>query len=165
MTARAQDRLAEAVSLREDGEVEKAVRLLVELQRDHPDDPQVNLQCAWAHDKLGLERKAIPFYEKAIELGLEDQDLRDALLGLGSTYRALGESGAAARTLAEGVERYPEDRAMQVFYAMALYSNDQPKEACELLLRVVVGTTADEEILRYRPAIDIYAADLDQMWT
>jgi Flp pilus assembly protein TadD len=165
VTAPAQDRLAQAVSLRESGDVEEALRLLVELQRDQPDDPQVNLQCAWVHDKLGLEQEAVPFYENAIELGLEDQDMRDALLGLGSTYRALGESGPAARTLAQGVELYPDDRALQVFYAMALYSNDQPKEACELLLRVVLDTTADEEILSYRPAIDVYAADLDRVWT
>jgi predicted Zn-dependent protease len=165
VTTEVQDRLTEAVSLRENGDVEEAVRLLVELQREHPEDPQVNLQCAWAHDKLGLEREAVPFYEKAIDLGLDGQDLRDALLGLGSTYRALGEGLRATKTLALGVERYPEDRAMQVFYAMALYSSDRPKEACELLLRVLVDTTSDEDILRYRPAIDTYAADLDQVWT
>jgi tetratricopeptide (TPR) repeat protein len=159
------ERLAEAVSLREGGDVEEALSLLVELQRDHPNDPQVNLQCAWAHDKLGLEREAVPFYEKAIDIGLEGQDLRDALLGLGSTYRALGEGRLAEATLAQGVERYADDRAMQVFYAMALYSNGQPKKACELLLRIVVDTTADEEILSYRPAIDIYARDLDEVWT
>ena len=159
-----EDRLAEAVSLRETGRDEEAVALLVDLQRDHPENARVNLQTAWAHDKLGLEREAVPFYERALDLGLDGEDLKNALLGLGSTYRTLGEYEKALTTLTRGVETFPGDYSLQVFRSMALYNIGQGKDACELLLRVVMETTADHDLLAYKEAIDLYASDLDRTW-
>jgi tetratricopeptide (TPR) repeat protein len=155
-----QDLLAEAVVLRQNGQVEE----LAGLCRRYPEDAGLNLQCAWAHDKLGLEREAVPYYERALSLGLEDQDLRDALLGLGSTYRALGEYDRALGTLTRGVERFPDDHGMAVFHVMALYNGGRAKEACEKLLTLLLDTTSDQAILGYRDAIEIYAADLDRVW-
>jgi hypothetical protein len=48
---------------------------------------------------------------------------------------------------------------------MALYNNDRPKEACELLLRIISETSSDPEIQGYRTAIDVYADDLDRTWS
>jgi tetratricopeptide (TPR) repeat protein len=151
--------------MRESGQVDEARRLLLELQAESPDDAIINLQCAWAHDKLGLEAEAVPFYETAIKRGLEDDNLRHALLGLGSTYRTLGRYDDALVTLTRGVETFPDDRSMHVFRAMALYNVGDSKEACQVLLRVLSETTADERIRSYRNAIDIYAADLDRTWS
>ena len=159
------DLLAEAVAMREAGQVEEAKRLLLDLHTQSPDDPIINLQCAWAHDKLGLEAEAVPFYEAAVRLGLDGEDLRSALLGLGSTYRTLGRYDDALATLTRGIETFPDDRSMQVFRAMALYNNGKPKEACQVLLQIVSDTTSDEGIRSYRAAIDIYAADLDRTWS
>lgn len=156
--------LAEAISLRAKGEAAHARDLLLVLHRDHPEDAAVNLQCAWVHDNLGLEREALPFYEKAIDLGLDDDDLRNALLGLGSTYRAVGEYDKAVSTLTKGVERFPGDRSMKVFQAMALYNTGQGKKACEILLTVLSETTNDGDLASYRPAIETYAGDLDRVW-
>ena len=164
-TLQFEDRLARAISLREDGRTEEARNILIELQRLHPDDAVVNLQCAWAHDKLGLECEAVPFYESALELGLDGEDLKDALLGLGSTYRTLGEYDKALSTLTRGVSEFPGHRGLHVFQAMALYNNDRPKEACELLLRIISETSSDPEIQGYRTAIDVYADDLDRTWS
>jgi tetratricopeptide (TPR) repeat protein len=160
-----EDRVAAAIALRESGQVEEARSLLLALHAKTPDDPVVNLQCAWVHDKLGLESEAVPFYEAAIQHGLTGEDLRHALLGLGSTYRTLGRYSDALATLTRGVEEFPEDRSMQVFRAMALYNNGEAKEACQVLLVIVSDTTADERIRSYRNAIDIYAADLDRTWS
>jgi len=163
-TVQREDRLTEAIGLREAGQVEEARLLLSVLHAESPDDPVVNLQCAWAHDKLGLEAEAVPYYEAAIRNGLEGEDLRHALLGLGSTYRTLGRYDEALTTLTRGVEDFPQDRGMQVFRAMALYNMGRPKEACELLLRIISDTTADDRIRAYQNAIEIYAADLDRTW-
>jgi tetratricopeptide (TPR) repeat protein len=156
--------LAAAVALREDGEDEAARDALLELHSRHPQHPQVNLQCAWIHDKLGLEAEAVPYYEKALGGGLEGEDLHDALLGLGSTYRALGRYDEAMHTLDRAVSELPASRDLEVFRAMALYNTGRAKEACETLLRLLVETTSDEEIKRYRGALDEYAADLDRTW-
>lgn len=160
-----EERLAAAVALHESGDGGEGARsMLLELQRERPDDATVNLQCARVHDKLGLEAEAVPLYERALEIGLEGPDLESALLGLGSTYRALGQYEKAVSTLQRGVESFPDRPAMRVFLAMALYNNGRAKEACETLLRIISETTSDPDIIAYKKAIDIYATDLDRSW-
>lgn len=159
-----EDRLAAAVALRESDRDEEARTLLVELRNERPDHASANLQCAWIHDKLGLEREAVAYYETALEQGLDGEELHDALLGLGSTYRALGRYGQALGTLSRGTEEFPNDPALRVFHAMALYNEGQAKAACESLLTVLVTTSHNPSITRYRSAITDYAADLDRTW-
>ena len=113
--------LTRTIRLRKEGRAEEARVILLELVAERPDDPQVQYQCVWVHDSLGREREAVPFYERAIAGGLSGRDLERAFVGLGSTYRSLGEYGRAVETLREGVARFPENRSMEVFLAMALY--------------------------------------------
>ena len=94
--------LTRAVRLRKEGRAEEARAILLELAAERPDDPQVQYQCAWVHDSLGREREAVPFYERAIAGGLSGRDLEGAFVGLGSTYRSLGEYRRAVETLREG---------------------------------------------------------------
>jgi tetratricopeptide (TPR) repeat protein len=126
--------------------------------------PQINYQCAWVHDLLGREHEAVPFHERAIEGGLTGEDLEGAMLGLGSTYRALGEYQRAVEALRGGTTRFPNNRAMQVFLAMALYNAGECREAVELLLRNLAETTGDEGISAYNRAILFYAGRLDDTW-
>ena len=63
------DTLERAIRLREAGELEEARAVLLKLLWRNPQDPAVNYQCAWTHDRMVLEREAIPFYERAIKGG------------------------------------------------------------------------------------------------
>ena len=156
------DRLIEAVRLRENGHLEEARALLLSLVEGSPDNPAVLYQCAWVHDKMGLERDAVPFYEAAIEKGLDGADLHGALLGLGSTYRCLGEYAKAETTLRRGCAAFPESRANEVFLAMALHNLERHDEAMEVLLRNLAETSTDESIARYGRAIAYYAGRLNE---
>jgi len=160
----ARDRLQAAIEARRQGRDDEARALLVGLVAEYPDDAQVNLQCAWIHDKLGLEAEAVPFYEAALRLGLGDEDLPDALLGLGSTYRALGRYQESLATLDRAVAECPDDLSLRVFRALTLYNVGRSKESCESLLSLLVETTNAEDISRYREALAEYAADLDRIW-
>ncbi|SEK63676.1 tetratricopeptide repeat protein [Nonomuraea pusilla] len=156
------ERLAEAVGLRERGEHERARSLLVRLAGEHPGDAEVAYQTAWAHDVLGLEAEAVPFYERSLAgPGLSPEDRRGALLGLGSTYRVLGRYAEAVETLRRGVEEFPQDGALRAFLAMALHNAGGHGEAMRLLLGLLAATSDDEGVRRYRRAIEFYAADLD----
>ena len=53
-------------------------------------DAEVLYQCAWIHDVMGLETEAVPYYEQAIANGLDGESLCGAYIGLGSTYRCIG---------------------------------------------------------------------------
>jgi len=158
------DQLAAAIRLREAGQLERAREMLLDLAAVTPDDPIVNYQCAWAHDALGMERAAVPFYERAIALGLAGENLAGALLGLGSTYRCLGEYQKAIDLLRQGAAQFPGQRAFEVFLAMALYNAGAPTQALEHLLRALAETSEDASIQRYRKAILFYSDKLDQVW-
>ncbi len=83
--------LERALFLREKKEFEKSNRILMDMAKQNPGDAVIQYQCAWSLDILGLEVKAVPYYEAALELGLPEEDAKGAYLGLGSTYRTIGE--------------------------------------------------------------------------
>ncbi|GAA3507177.1 tetratricopeptide repeat protein [Streptomyces showdoensis] len=156
--------LAEAVALRERGSREEARERLVALAARHPADPEVAYQAAWAHDVLGLEAEAVPYYERALAAeGLAAEDRRGALLGLGSTYRTLGRYEEAVATLRRGTEEFPEDGALRTFLAMALYNTGRHHDSARLLLRLLAETSDDPFVRQYRKAIAYYAEDLDRV--
>jgi tetratricopeptide (TPR) repeat protein len=158
------DKLASAVRLRESEHHEEARQRLLELHHEFPRDPDVNYQCAWIHDLLGLEREAIPFYEKAIQIGLTGENLKSALLGMGSTYRCIGDYQKSIETFQRGLTLFPHDQEFNVFLAMAYYNIGEHSKAMELLLNSLVNTSSDEGILRYQRAIRFYSDKLDQTW-
>ena len=156
------DTLERATRLRKAGELEEARAVLLKLLERNPEDPAVNYQCAWVHDRMGLEREAIPLYERAIERGLSGGDLEGAILSLGSSYRAVGNPAKAAEVLRGGVARFPHNRAMQVFLAMALHDLDEHVQAMEILLRNLAETSSDPEISAYKEALSYYANRLNE---
>ena len=162
------DRLAEAIQLRETGRagqdqaiLEQARTLLLELAAAYPDNAEITFQTAVVHDNLGLERESIPFYILALEQGLSGPDLERTYLGLGSTYRSLGEYQKAEETLRRGVKEFPDNRALQVFLAMTLYNTQQYKEAMELVLTNLLETTSDEKLQYFKRPLLYYASHLD----
>lgn len=159
-----QEKLDSAISLRESQKHEEARQRLLELHSEFPDDPQVNYQCAWIHDLLGLERDAIPFYEKAIQMGLSGADLKSALLGMGSTYRCIGEYQKSIDTFRQARTLFPDSHEFNVFLGMAYYNIGEYAKAMELLLNSLADTSRDQGILRYQRAIRFYSDKLDQTW-
>ncbi|GAA4925505.1 tetratricopeptide repeat protein [Streptomyces coeruleoprunus] len=154
--------LAEAVRLRERGHHEQARERLLALAAEHPHDAEVAYQTAWAHDVLGLEAEAVPFYERGLALpGLSDEDRRGALLGLGSTHRVFGRYAEAVEVLRGGVAEFPDDGALRTFLAMALHNTGEHGEAMRLLLTLLAATSDDPSVRRYRRAVEHYAGDLD----
>src|SRR5690349_13217275 len=148
-----QNKLASAIHLRESEQHEDARQLLLELHHEFPNDPQVNYQCAWIHDLLGLEREAIPFYEKAIQMGLAGDDLKSALLGMGSTYRCIGQYHKSIEIFRHALTLFPEAQEFNVFLGMAYYNIGEHSKAMELLLNSLVNTSMDEGILHYQRAV------------
>jgi tetratricopeptide (TPR) repeat protein len=171
------DRLAEAIQLRETGRakqdpaiLEKARTLLLELAAAYPDEAEITYQAAIVHDNLGLERESIPFYVKTLTQELSGRDTATklmkrerAFLGLGSTYRGLGNYQQAEETLRRGLEEFPQSRALQIFLAMTLYNTQKHKEAMELVLTNLMETTSDESLQYYKRGLLYYALNLDEI--
>lgn len=113
---------------------------------------------------MGLESEAVPYYESSIQLGLEDIDLQGAYLGLGSTYRTLGEYEKSKSVFKKGIGRFPENKALTVFYSMTLYNLNEHSQAMELLLTCIGESAGESTIEPYKKAITFYASQLDVVW-
>jgi len=150
---------------RRSGDLESARRLALVLAAEHPGDAELQYQAACVHDQLGREAEAVPFYEAALALGLPDESLRGAYLGLGSTFRTLGQYRQAEATLQAGLAHFPDAAELKTFLAMTLHNLGQSRQAVELLLTVVADTSADAHVATYREAIRFYARDVERTWT
>lgn len=87
-----------------------------------------------------------------------------AILGLGSTYRTLGKYEKSQEIFLKGIELFPNNRAIQVFYSMTLYNLNEHNKVMELLLNCLIETTSDQDILGYKKAINFYYDKLDKVW-
>lgn len=157
-------KLEKAIKYRESQQPKESNELLLELVLEFPNNASINYQCGWSFDLLGEEEKAVPYYEKSIDLGLSSNELEGALLGLGSTFRTLGEYEKSKKVLQKGMDAFPNNKAIQTFYSMTLYNLKEHKKAMEILLNCLLETTSDENLLRYERAINFYSDKLDETW-
>lgn len=97
-----------------------------------------------------------------LPVGDEGRDC--ALLEPGNPYPAVSRYPGSLRTLDRGVLEIPDDPAMRLFPANALYHTEQAKHACERLLTVLAGTELLESIARYRNTVAGYPDDFDRTW-
>lgn len=154
----------EAARLIEAGERDGAERVLLSLLEEHPEDARTNYLMASLCDQSDQERRAVPFYQRALAgvADLPEEAAAGAYLGLGSTHRALGEYEESRRVLLEGLERFPEDRALSTFLALTLYNLGEHREAVSTLLKNLVEATGDPGIRLYGRAWAFYADCLDE---
>jgi tetratricopeptide (TPR) repeat protein len=156
--------LIEADKLRARDRHAEACQLLVQLASEFPTNPVVQYKTACVYDFLGKERDAIPYYHAAIENELPGSDRCEAYLGLGSTYRTLGQYTESKAVLLEGLGQFPEAHQLKVFLAMTLYNLGENHQAVSSLIKVVLDTTSSEEIKKYERAVRFYAEDLNKKW-
>lgn len=153
--------LARAILLRESGKPEEALELLKNLLKQNPDDSVANYQAAWACDRMGDEAQAVGYYEAAVANGLRGEDLRGALLGLGSSYRCLGRIEESLAVFDKAIAKFPEDNALRAFRALTLHSLGKSAASVSALMELLLETTGDEDILRFKKALSYYASTLE----
>jgi len=156
--------IKKARELRRADELEESQELLLELLEEHEDDPLVLYEVGGSYDVLGEEKEAIPYYQQAIDAGLEGSDLQECLVCLGSSQRNIGAFEKSVDTLKLAVNQFPDNNSGKTFLALAYYSDGQEDEAVRLLLDLLLQTTKDEDILAYADALDYYKDNLDEVW-
>jgi tetratricopeptide (TPR) repeat protein len=156
--------IKQAISLRKEGKYDESRALLENLLDDVAYKAQAHLQMAWAYDKEGKEQQAIAHYKSALSGSLSHTERFDALFGLASTYRSLGNYTEALKYFELTMLEYPDSVEVQPFYGMCLYNLGRHREATALLLELLVSTTNSESIKEYQGAILLYAKDLDKKW-
>ena len=156
--------IKEAIELRNKGEHARSRETLTALLSSPDFSAKAHLQIAWSFDNEGKELNAIKHYEAAINGQLTGAERFDALFGLASTLRSVGRYEDALNYFECILVEYPEAIEIQPFYAMCLYNLGRHKEATSQLLSLIVSTTDNDSIKKYRTAIELYSDDLDRIW-
>lgn len=152
-----------AAALRKNGDFCAAEQALLQVLQEQPGHAGAHYQLACTYDVQGKEAAAAEHYEAALAGGLEE-DREGAYLGLGSTYRCLGQYGKSCEVLDRAIVEYPDSRVLHVFRALTLYNLGQPAKSIETLLVQLLQTTDDAGIRTYEKALSFYADKLDQTW-
>lgn len=148
------------VGARAHGQTKEILPRLQQLDARHPNVAEINHQLAWTCDTLGRHADALPYYEKAVALGLPPNELSGALIGLGSTLRALGQLERSAGVLRSGQAQFPDNPEFAAFLALTLHSQGRPADALRLALDTLCATTDDPGLTAYQRALRHAAAKL-----
>ena len=147
------DELAVIVGARAHGQFEEILPRLKALDERHPNVAEIAYQLAWTCDVLDRPTDALPYYEKAVALGLPPNELSGALLGLGSTLRNLSQLERSAEVLRSGKAQFPDNTEFGVFLALTLHAQGQHAAALQLVLDTLCDTSDDPGITAYQRAI------------
>ncbi len=155
--------LDRAIKYRENGQVEEAIDILKLLLNKDNENAEVNYQLAWCYDVLEYEKEAVVYYEKAISLGLSEEDQVEAIIGLASTYRTIGQYNESKTLLESSIDKY-DNKALEVFYAMTLYNLKEYEKSVSILLKLLANSSSDKDIEKFNRAISFYSDDLNRVW-
>lgn len=147
------DELAAIVGARHGGAGKPVVDRLVSLDSRHPNVPEICIQVAWSLENTGEWAGALPWYEKALTLGLSPNEHSGALIGLATCQKRLGKLSEAEQTLRTGLVLFPDNREFDAFLALVIRAQGREDEAFKHLLTVLVETTEDFGIRAYQRSL------------
>ncbi|MGR6838038.1 tetratricopeptide repeat protein [Aliivibrio wodanis] len=156
--------IKQATDLRKEAKYQESRTLLKTLLKNENYAAKALLHIAWSYDNEGKEQEAIEHYLLSLTGTLSSIERFDALFGLASTYRSLGNYSEALSYFEQTMIEYPDSIEVKPFYAMCLYNLGRHREATSLLLELLISTTNSDAIKEYQRAILLYAKDLDKKW-
>ncbi|AOV16219.1 hypothetical protein BJI67_03255 [Acidihalobacter aeolianus] len=112
------------------------------------------LDSAFALDKAGRESEAIPLYEQALALGLRKSRRLPAYVGLGSSYRNIGDYESSLHWLERGAEEFPGYHVLPMFKALTLADAGRHAEATAEPFGLASEAIAQKTFAPYRWVFD-----------
>jgi len=125
------------------------------------DEARREFEIGGEHDSAGREEEALVHYERALELGLDEDLMPGFLLQYGSTLRNVGRLDDALAVLSDGIARYPDHAALRMFRAFALASLGRDREALVDTLNLARTRIDAPEVRRYARSLENYTRDLE----
>ncbi|MDX2088573.1 MAG: tetratricopeptide repeat protein [Kofleriaceae bacterium] len=114
------------------------------------------IEAAFAHDRAGLERDAIRYYDAAYELGVPEERRRHFTVGYGSTLRNVGRADDAVAILARAIADDPAYPPFTAFLALALADAGHTKAALATMLGCALDVARPGAFDRYERALNEY---------
>ena len=122
------------------------------------DDASAVFEAASVRDYAGLESEAEPLHRRAIELGLDDATLPQAIIQLASTLRNIGKIEESVGMLQRHLQQHPDDKwtgPTSAFLALALISRGNERDGASVAL-----TALAEYLPVYSGTVRNYARQL-----
>lgn len=122
------------------------------------DDAQAVLERAGARDSAGRPDEAVPLYERALRLGLDDENRPQAVIQMASSIRNLGDAARALELLEAELRDHadaPFRDEVAAFLALALASSGDARRAASVALLALAP-----HLRRYTRSVSNYARDL-----
>lgn len=154
----------EVIELRSKKEYIKAKEKMENILSKDPNNAYYNYQMAWCLDNLGLEHEAIHYFHKSINNNLELIYLKDAYIGLGSTYRSIGKYKEAEHILNEGLTKFDDSPVLKIFLAITQYNMNNNQKSVSLLIDTLLTNVENTEIHEYKNALKFYNENLDKIF-
>jgi tetratricopeptide (TPR) repeat protein len=118
------------------------------------DSARAAYERASAFDSTGHPDNAVPLYRRALELGLDGDRRREAVIQLASSLRNLGQASESVALLTAERERQSDDLddAVNAVLALALVDTGREREAVSVALSALVT-----HLPRYQRSLANYA--------
>lgn len=121
-----------------------------------PMNVDAQIEAAYTHDRAGLEREAIRYYDKAYELGIPAAMRRSFFVGYGSTLRNVGRAEDAVAILAQALADDPDYPPFTAFLALALADAGHPRAALATMLGCALDVARPGAFDSYERALTEY---------
>lgn len=122
------------------------------------DDAEAVFERAGARDSAGRPDEAVPLYERALVLGLDDELRPQAVIQMASSIRNLGDNARALELLEGELREHPDAPfrdEVAAFLALALVSAGSAERAASVALLALAPHLA-----RYTRSVSNYAREL-----
>ncbi|SFR76447.1 Tetratrico peptide repeat-containing protein [Agromyces sp. CF514] len=122
------------------------------------DDARAVFERAGARDSAGRPDEAVPLYERALALGLDDEHRPQAVIQMASSIRNLGDDARALDLLESELRDHadaPFRDEVAAFLALALASSGDARRAASVALLALAP-----HLRRYTRSVSNYARDL-----
>ncbi|WP_438855631.1 tetratricopeptide repeat protein [Agromyces sp. M3QZ16-3] len=122
------------------------------------DDAEAVFERAGARDSAGRPDEAVPLYERALALGLDDELRPQAIVQMASSIRNLGDVPRALELLEDEMREHPEAPfrdEVAAFIALTLASSGDARRAASVALLALAP-----HLRRYTRSVTNYAREL-----
>lgn len=152
--------IAAVRALREAGRHAEHLAAAREASAQFPESADAQIEAAYAHDRAGLERDAIRYYDAAHRLGVSASERRRFTVGYGSTLRNVGRVDEAIAILANAIADDPDYPAYAAFLALALAAAGHPRAALAAMLGCALDAARPDAFDGYERALTEYHREL-----
>jgi len=143
--------VANAVEESLKGHHRKALRFFeLLLREDRAISPHDILEAAYAYDRAGKEKNAVPLYLAALQGDLTEAQRINVYFCLASSYRTIGRINAARNLLLKAIREFPQEPILKILLSIVDYDGGNPRLAFSRLLSVCREHARSESIVPYR---------------